>query len=241
MPPGETVFSFTAIAEAYTTRNVLVSYQAAPNNTLSEGLWMAITPGWQGTNHLRYRFKQQPLRAVRIVQRQANPRDWSLHEVRVYAGGKEVPRDPSWRVRANANPWEAQLAFDNSPISRWRSRRPAADGQAMELRFPAPVALDMVELSTAPEEYYLHCKVEGLTVSGEWRTLAEDWELEAKRPYQGLRRVATEELLVRGIRYLVVHTSDPGSNDFRNNLHDWGLTILAERGEATLFHIEERK
>ena len=46
-------------------------------------------------------------------------KNWTVSEMRVLAGGGELPRTPEWRLSAWPNGWDVQLAFDNNYATRW--------------------------------------------------------------------------------------------------------------------------
>ena len=41
---------------------------------------------------------------------------WTVAELRIYSLGKELMRSPGWRLSAQPNGWEVQLAFDNVSV-----------------------------------------------------------------------------------------------------------------------------
>lgn len=140
VPPGGRVLTFDPPPQAYTSRDILVHYQAALNNNLSDMLKSVRVREWQPTRRLTFSLTPQTLRSVRIVQtsRDAKRNYWSISEFRVFSGGRELPRDPRWRLRASPNPFEIQLAFDNNPMTRWRSWQPLSGASQSKWTSGAP-------------------------------------------------------------------------------------------------------
>jgi hypothetical protein len=240
VPKGEKVFSFNQAAQSYTSREILVAYQSAFNNTLGEILWTPITEGYQPTRHLVFRFPPQPLRKVRATQTaEGKPDNWSIAEFRVFRGGVELPRVPQWRLRASPNPWEVQLAFDNSPVTRWRSWETLRPGMFVEIDFGKDEVVDTVRLECSRDQDKSRVKLEGQTTSGRWKLLAAAPEyVDLPSPLLGLRRAAAEEFKARGVRYILAWDSDYAATDLRTRTATWGITMLAERGGARLYRID---
>lgn len=238
-PRGAKVLAFDQIPDAYTSREVLVAYQAAFNATVGDILWTPLIreyqPGWQ----LSFRFPAQPLRKVRVVQtNEGGPDHWSIGEFRVMHGRQELRRAPRWRLRANANPWNVQMAFDNSPVTRWRSRHILFAGMYVEVDFGRPETIDRVVLECARDQHKIRLKLEGELPSGEWKTLVPAPEQAELAPPLGLRRAAVEELKRRGIDHLLVFENNFGADDFRKHAALWGITLLGERNSVRLYQLD---
>ncbi len=238
-PRGAKVLAFDQIPDAYTSREVLVAYQAAFNATVGDILWTPLIreyqPGWQ----LSFRFPAQPLRKVRVVQTdEGGPDHWSIGEFRVMHGRQELRRAPRWRLRANANPWNVQMAFDNSPVTRWRSRHILFAGMYVEVDFGRPETIDRVVLECARDQHKIRLKLEGELPSGEWKTLVPAPEQAELAPPLGLRRAAVEELKRRGIDHLLVFENNFGADDFRKHAALWGITLLGERNSVRLYQLD---
>ena len=125
VPANAKVLTFSQPGTAYTSRQILVGYEGAFNELLQDILWTPMFRDFQPTRILTFQFPPRELRRVRVVQTASVPEaQWSVAELRVFAGGRELPRDPDWRLTAHPNPWDVQLAFDNSPVTRWRSWQP---------------------------------------------------------------------------------------------------------------------
>jgi len=237
VPPGATVFTFSGAAEAYTTRTILVGYQSAFGNTLLDILWTPLTlePTWR----LRFRYPEQALRQIRVVQTaSAEPDQWSISELRVFRGENELPRAANWKLRARPNPWNVQLAFDNSPVTRWRSWRTLYPGMFVGVEFGSPEVSDSVLIECPPDAYKIQIKLEGMDEPGKWKELAAAPQVSDGPPLSRSRRAAVLELKARGVDYLMVQDSDFGAADFQMKAVVWGATFLGEHRGARLYRLD---
>jgi hypothetical protein len=240
VPPGEKVFAFGQLADSYMSHEVLVGFQAAFNETSQDILWTPIFNSFQPTRMLTFRFSPRELRAVRVVQTAwAKDVQWGVSELRILKGGNELPRERGWRLIAHPNPWDVQMAFDNSPVTRWRSGQAAEPGMFVQVDFGKAQELDTVLVESSDEGYKTKIKLEGLDTKGKWATIL-DQPVETARPTRvNLRRAAAEELKARGIRYIVVEKGDFRFEDFQMYSGLWGMKCIGEsRSSAWLYHIE---
>jgi len=88
--------------------------------------------------------------------------------MRIYSHAKELARAPAWRLRANPNPWGVQLAFDNTPVTRWRSWHKLFPGMFLEVDFGRAESVDMVVLEASRDEYQVRLRLEGQGADGKW-------------------------------------------------------------------------
>jgi len=240
VPPGSKVLSFNQLPEAYTSRKVLVVYAAAFNNRLGDILQTPLIPEFQPTWQHSFRFPAQPLAKIRVVQTAAGGPDlWSVSELRVFEGLRELPRSPIWRLRAWPDPWDVQSAFDNSPVTRWRSWQALFPGMFLEVDFGKPTTIDSVRLDCSGDQYLVRTKLEGQEPSGTWKTLADSPQQAELPPPPRLRRAAIEEVQARGINYLVIQDSDFGADDFRQKAALWGIRLVGERRGLRLYELNQ--
>ncbi len=239
VPKGEKVFAMGQVAQSYTSREVLVAYQAASNHTLGDILWTPMIPDYHPTWHLTFRFPEERLRKVRVVQtEEGKPDQWSVGELRVFHQDAELPRAPRWRLRARPNPWDVQLAFDNSPVTRWRSWQTLYPGMFLEIDFGRPESADAVRVECSHDQYKIRLRLEGQLESGEWKTLDPEPDMAETPPPLGLRQMAMEELKTRGVNYMLIYDGDFGADDLRVRSAVWGITPLGERKGATLYRLD---
>lgn len=240
VPRGERVLTATAISESYTTREVLVGYEAAFNQLLLD----CVNAGWNNAYRPRvamvFQFPERTLRRIRILQtgRGKPHAQWDVHEVRYLRDGVEIPRSPAWRVRAWPNAWDVQLAFDNSPATRWKSWEVPAPGMYIETDFGRDQPVDQVVVETSTDGMWsVTLQVEMMGASGRWVKLAENPELREIKVPPWLRRAATYELHSRGVNYLLVFDQDWGASDLLDDPDAWGLQIVARTAHATLYKV----
>ncbi len=239
VPPGERVFAFDPTADSYLSHEILVRYQAAFNEVLGDIMWTPLFDGFQPTRLLTFHFPRREFRKVRVVQTaQAKDVSWGITELRVLEGGRELPRAPQWRLKAHPNPWDVQMAFDNSLATRWRSWQTAEPGMFVEVDFGNVQAVDTVTVQTSDEGYQTAVALEGMDTNSKWTTLAKNAQETVVRPTVNPRRAATAELKMRGIRYVMVEKDDPRSDDFQLHAELWGMKLIGEAGPGRLYHIE---
>ncbi len=238
--PGSTVLAMNGVAESYTTRKILVQFQAAPNTVINDSLYTGFIADYAPIHHLTYRFRPQRLRKLRVVQTETltDAQMWSLSELRVLDAGKELPRVASWKLRAKPNPWDVQLAFDNSQATRWRSWEAAQPGMFVEIDFGAESNVDAIRVETSPDQN-TKLVVEGAGADGVWRKLTDQFALTIITPPDTLRRAATREVRTRGIRYLLLADGDFGYDDFVEDPDAWGVRLVGVRNKARLYEIME--
>ena len=59
----------------------------------------------------------------------------------------------------------------------------------------------------------------------------------ALKPEANIRRYATREIALRGVRYLLIPDEFQGSLDFRGDPEGWGLELAAQGYGVRLYHI----
>jgi hypothetical protein len=236
VPPGEKVFALEQIAEAWTTRDILTAYKGAQNEVLRDMIWTALNPWMYPDRMLTLRFDPRPLRRLRAIRTAASTGAmWSISEFRIFARGKPVLADQGWHVTANPNPWDVPLAFDNRPVTRWRSWQDATPGMFIDIDLGRPVMIDEARLLTSPDGGQPQVQLRGMDARGEWRTLPVYESLSTVPPAGDLRREAVRAVVARGIRYLLVDPGTLGANDFRDHSRAWGIELVRESGGTRLY------
>jgi hypothetical protein len=241
VPEGERVLTMSSAADAYTSREILVNYQAAFNQDLADSVDM----GWLQASQPRvletFSFPEQTIRRIRVVETGAgNPplEQWSVHELRFFDRGAELPRRPDWQLRAWPNPWDTQLAFDNSPATRWRTWETARPGMYLGVDFGRAEALDQVKIETS-YDYNLHSQVvvEAMNEAGNWVGIARAPAVTVLDPGPGIRRAATQSIAARGVHYLMMHEGDYGAKEMNDDPEGWGLTRVAAGYGVRLYRV----
>jgi hypothetical protein len=240
VPPGGVVFSFNGIPDAYTGREIRVDYQGAGNQVLRDLLIAPLAYDMQCSQSYVFPFASQPLRRIRVVQLGGPgvPDLWSVHELRVFDGARELERATAWRLTANPNPYEIQRAFDGSRHTRWRSYERIRPGMFVEVDFGAPTRSDRATVEYSTDQYAVKLRLDGQTPAGNWITLnREPLELGVRPPLEQ-RRAATEELKRAGITHLLVDDHDFTGPDMRRQPALWGVFELQSAGGMRLYRIK---
>jgi hypothetical protein len=239
VPPGETVLAFSAVAEAYTSRDVPVAYQSAWGETLSDIFYTALLHDYQPTQSLRFRFAPLATRGIRVSQTASGADLWSVTELRVWQGGRELAREDRWRLRASPNPWDVRMAFDNSPVTRWRSWEAIRPGMRIEIDFAAARTIDAVQVDGSRDQYQARLRLEALDAAGRWRVVSDAPEMAELPLKAGLRPAAMAEIKARGVGYIVLFNSDFAYAAVAADTGGWGLRQVGEAAGARLYRIEE--
>jgi hypothetical protein len=73
--------------------------------------------------------------------------------------------------------------------------------------------------------------------SGNWIKLGDDFVNSKQEVTANLRRAATWEMHLRGVNYLLMHDTDWGADDFRDDPEGWGLKEIARGYGARLYEV----
>lgn len=229
---GDRVFSFRTFQLEYHSRAVLVEWQSALGVRLGESLRAAIDRSYQSTHRYIFSFPPVSARTIRLFRSGPNqPTDWSISELRIFDQGSELPRAPGWRLRASPNPWDVQLAFDNSPLTRWASRRESAPGMFIAVDFGEARRLDCVTIDSVDPESEMTLQADGTTVPSRIELLDNSMP-------PGLRRAAIENLERQNVQALAIHDLDPGARDFLARQAQWGIELVGTSGRFSLYRLK---
>ncbi|WP_321477217.1 discoidin domain-containing protein [uncultured Paludibaculum sp.] len=243
-PAGSIVYAMSPIADSYTTREIQASFQSGTNEVLRDNILTALIPEFQPEVRVEFRFPRQPFTGLRVVQTAApkpgeGDRDvWSISEFRVLDHGQELPRSDDWRLQARPSAWEVQAAFDNSPLTRWRSWAWIRPGMFVEVTFGQPRTVDCVRLDVSNDQHAVRLKLEGRAPSGQWQELSHEPVLSGVTPPLGMRRMAMDELKRQGISYLLINEGDYKWEDFRDRAELWGLREAGHVDNVRLYKLE---
>ena len=240
VPKGERVLALGEVPQAYTQHDILISYQSAFNEVLTDMVNMGWAEAYQPRVVDNLTFQERSAHRMRVVQT-ADPGDpdlqWSVHELRFFDHGVELARRPEWRLRAWPNPWDVQMAFDNSPATRWRSWETARPGMYLDVDFGRAELVDEVRIER-DDEHKTRVEVQAWNDAGTWGRVADHAESSAMEPPASLRRAATLELLARGIRYMLVDDGNYAARDIRDDPEFWGLTQVAAGAGIRIYRVE---
>jgi hypothetical protein len=239
VPRGQPVFTVSPSEQSYLQRELLVGYQSASNEVLQDILWTPVVRSFQPTRILKFDFPPREVRKLRVVQTASLPENqWSMAELRIFNAGTELTRDPAWRLTAHPNPWDVQMAFDNSPVTRWRSWEPAAAGMYIEVDFGRLQSVHAVVAESSDDASDTKIELEGMGADGKWVKIS-DRAQESRQPIRAsLRLAASAELKARGIQYVLIKPDNPGAEDLRRYPAPWGLSVAGSIGDVRLYHIK---
>jgi len=240
IPPGKVLYTNNGMPEAYTTREIWIGFQSARGEVLNDILYGAWQPDFQPGYQQSFSFPAQSLRKVRVVQTAAavTEEQWSITEFRIDNGGQERQRRPEWQLTAHPNPWDVQLAFDNSPVTRWRTWQRLEPGMYVEVDFGKPQTIDRVRLDCGAECTVDKLRLEGMDASGRWITLANSAKT-SQQPTPGfMGKGAMREFKARGVDYIFLRDSDFGGPEVLENPESWGLTPAGRIDGGQLYRID---
>jgi hypothetical protein len=238
VPPGDRIFAVGQNGTSYLPRELLIGYHSAANEVMEDILWTPVIPGFQPVLSLKFDFAAREFRKLRVVLKGSEPDDqWSITELRIFDGSNELPRDPGWRLTAHPNPWDVQLAFDNSPVTRWRTWQPASAGMYVEVDFPRFQRASSVVVESSYDKVNTKIALEGMGADGQWATISDHPAISAHIIRTSLRMAAMAELKARGIQYVSIKPGDPGADDFLRYPAAWGLRLAGQEGDERLYRI----
>jgi hypothetical protein len=240
VPDTSKIFAIDQPPAAYNTRQILVGYQAALNNNLLDQLRVPLLGYTQPTRRLTFHFPRQRLLGLRVLQSASKPnQEWSVNELRILDGGRELPRAAGWQIAAKPNPWEAGMAFDNNPVTRWKSWQPMQPGMYLEVRFASPQFADSVVLLVASDQDGSELSLRGTLEEKSERLLAKAPEAAVFDPPWQFRRLAVMEVKFAGIDYILVRDNSDVGKDMLACSALWGVRPVESRQGLTLYRIED--
>lgn len=237
VPPGDVIYSPGFVDHAYHSRNVVVGYQSAFGNRIADILNRAGNRALRPTRRHSFQLSPVTARRVRIEQTKSTAEPATIAEIRLFAAGSELKRDPAWRVRASANPWEVQSAFDNSPVTAWTSGDAVQPGSYIQVDFGTPLKFDRITIDTPYSDWEHAMRIRTEQGDGSWQTIGNAAIEEADWPPR-MRRAAMEELKAQGIRWILVKDGDPLSDDLAERATQWGISLAAGINRFRLWHID---
>jgi len=242
VPKGARVLAMSGVPDSYTTHEVLVSFQAAGNEVLGDILNAGWDEGIQPARRRVFQFPARTARRLRVINT-ANGvplEEFKASELRFFFQGKEIERAPEWKLRAWPNPWDVQLAFDNSPATRWRSWETATPGMHIDVDFGKYQLVDEVALETSADYGGVRLQVDVMGQDGQWTKLAGAPRDEVMKPEPFIRRWSSHELHERGIDYVLMQDTDWGADDMREDPESWGFLEIAKGHGARLYKVVKR-
>lgn len=226
---GDRIFSFAGRPEAYIGREIVVGYESAAGEQLQDALWAQMDH--PPVSRTRFRFPAVIATGARISSKEAANAYWTVAEVRILADGKPVM--PA-SVTASPNRWEAGLAFDGNPATRWSTWQARSPGNYLECQFAGPQMIDEVLVESAAETRG-RATVEILR--GKQAIPVTGTPEESTVPADGLRAAASRALITQGVLYVWINDGDFIAEDVKKNAMLWSATPVAEVNGSRLYRL----
>lgn len=235
-PPGSHIFSIGTPLMAYCARDILPSFYSAFNLRMLYTLCAGFDLRLQPLRVLTFRFAQQRLRAVRLLEgKAARPTVPSIQELRIFGPASELQPQPAWRLNARPFRWDVNLAFDHNPATRWSAWQQVPSGSWIEAQFERDELVSAVTIETSRDQESIPWTVEGKIAADRWVSLSTSPEVTSAPPFADIRRRALQELKRNHIEYLLID-SDFAIPEFRDHPQQWGVHLLGERGGTRWFY-----
>ncbi len=239
VPPGEKIFSFEPVPQAWTTREIVAGQNGAENEALLDVFRTALLMGSSPVRALDFRFPSARVRRVQAVQTaRLSGEMWSVSEFQILEGESPLIANQKWHWNASPDRWDARFAFDASVVTRWRSWQDAAPGMFLEADFGEPEFVDEVRLLTSSDAPHTRVYLRGMDQGGQWRDLSLSPAIATAKIECNRRVEAVRALMAHGVRYLLVTGSAFGANDFAEHAASWGIRLVGEAGGARLYRLE---
>jgi hypothetical protein len=239
-PPEARTLALMTVANAYLDREVAVTWQSAEGDRLLDTLRLASLYSTTATFDWKARWPETAVRTLRFRMPETYAGEWDINEVQLFSGDDRVFNSPQWTFAGWPNRWEAPLAFDGNPATRWRTWETVRSGMYMDIQMGHPQRLTSAVLVTHTPVFRVRLEIYGLDLKSQWRLLSHSPEA-IPRPPQDLRLEAARALKAAGFRYLLAPTGDGGNAPIGNVLvgheAEWGLERAGEAGRYYLFHV----
>ena len=237
-PPGSRIFAFDAPPIAYCEREILPVYFSALNQRLCDGLWAGYLGSAQPVRLVTFRMSPQPLLGLRLAETGSDrPITPAISELRIFGPAGELPPARRWRLDAHPFPWDAGLAFDGNPTTRWDAWQETRTGAWIEAGFGNQETITAVRLETTPDQASVRWELLGETAPRKWSALSSTREQLILPSPLDLRRAAIEEFKRNNIRYLLVNMSF-AETEFRAHAVQWGVRLVGKFGGDRLYALD---
>ncbi len=237
-PPGSRIYAFSTVPMAYSSRDFLCTFCSAANIRLLDGLMVALHPSPRLIRTLTIRSSLRRLGGVRLVETAAGAAITpGLFDVTIFGSKGESQRLSTWRLDAHPFPWDAGLAFDRNPVTRWQAWQKIARGAWISVEFDDEQTVTAVKLETSLDQASVQWQLEGKEDSAGWVPLEVVSKQELTAAPLNLRRAVIEEFRRNHFQYLWLD-AQPDLADCRAHAVEWGLRLIAEFQGISLYRID---
>jgi hypothetical protein len=245
-PPDSRILALLSVANAYLDRQVAVWWQSAEADTLADTLRLASIYSSDPVFEWKASWQEQEVTALRFrIPKRSIPAgshgEWDISEVRIFSGEDRVFNSPQWTFSGSPNRWEAPLAFDGNPATRWRTWEPLRESAHFDVEFGHVQWLTSAELTGHTPAAGGALEVDGRDAKGRWRLLPAATANISHAP-RDLRLDAARALRRAGFRYLLVPTGSGGNAPIGNLLvgheAEWGMERVGDAGRFYLLRVK---
>lgn len=239
--PEDRIFGLAGIANAYTSREVLMFWHSAEANQLTDALAAALTATRFPQTPLHFQWRAETLRALRFRVASAGPAEWKLYEVNLLSGGERVSNSPKWSLTAFPNPREARLALDGNRATFWRTWEKVGRDMFLEIQFEHEQRLTGADLLIGEPGADLDLEVQGLAENGRWQVLSDSPQHPRLLDYD-IRRDAVLAIRRAGFSYILIPVRGDAASrigeDMAAHGAAWGVEDTAAVGDVHLFRLQ---
>jgi len=157
-------------------------------------------------------------------------------EVRFYDLMEPVRPSSAWAKSYPARD-DAALGFDGNRLTRWRGGLNPNTAAYLELTWQASVRISRVDLEHRPIHPAPAVTLYGRHPDGQWNAITDHTQPLLAGPLPEVRLAATQEMLRRGIRYVLLHQGDLIASDVQENLVRWNWRVVHENRGITLYRL----
>jgi len=235
-PPGSRIYAPSTRPQAYSSCELVCSFCSAAGIRLLDGLIVALHPDPRTARTMTLSSGPRRLLGIRLVQRATGAAIApGFFEVTVFGSEGELRPRSTWHFDAHPFPWDAGLAFDRNPVTRWKTWQKIVRGAWISVEFDHEQTVTAVK--SVPNPASVRWTLEGKEASGGWFPLDAASKDEVVPAPPNLRRAATQELKRNHFQYLWLD-ANPDVDDLRNHPEEWGIRLITEFQGASLYSID---
>ncbi len=237
--PGEPVLAFRQYAASYSGVDLQIDNRSRSTAELCRVLYIPVLEARHPTSGERFWFPKSDLTGIRIRKEPGSV--FTATEVRLFDLMQTVQLPDSPHIAADPPRDDAANSFDGNRLTRWRGGLNPQRSAQLELTWRQPVRLTRVDVEHRPIHPEPQLTLYGRYRDGEWRTLTRHVQPVLAGPIPQVRAAATQELLSRGIRYVLLHHQDLIAPDVQQNLSAWNWRLLQENRGMSLYQLLPRE
>jgi hypothetical protein len=240
VPKDAKVLAFSGVPDAYTSREVVVSFQSAFGSEMAELVYTGLREPTGWSRLLMFKFPEQKIRHIRLVQmnRVEKPEDqWDIQEIQFFSKGKRITREQAWILEAYPFPWASANAIDDSLVTRWQTWETAGPGQYFRVDFGSPQSVDGVHVYLL-DAWSTKMQLEIREPEGQWKPLQVRLEESSIPAPDNVHKLVVQALHSRGVDFVLFKNGDYGADRISSDPESFGLKLLAHGNEASLYQVK---